>query len=39
WDLRAAMGINDRGQIVGYGLKDGQTRAFLLEPAGPMSAR
>ncbi len=33
WDLRAAMGINDRGQIVGYGLKDGQTRAFLLEPA------
>jgi len=34
WDLRAAMGINDRGQIVGYGLKDGQTRAFLLEPGG-----
>jgi len=32
WDLRAAMGINDRGDIVGYGLKDGQTRAFFLKP-------
>ncbi len=32
WDLRAATGINDGGQIVGYGLLDGQTRAFLLIP-------
>ena len=32
WDLRAAMGINDRGDIIGYGLKDGQTRAFFLKP-------
>jgi probable HAF family extracellular repeat protein len=32
WDLRAAMGINDGGRIVGYGLLDGQTRAFLLIP-------
>lgn len=32
WDLRAATGINDRGQIVGYGLLEGQTRAFLLTP-------
>ncbi len=32
WDLRAAMGINDGGQIVGYGLLNGQTRAFLLTP-------
>jgi probable HAF family extracellular repeat protein len=32
WDLRAAMRINDRGQIVGYGLLNGETRAFLLTP-------
>lgn len=26
------MGINDRGQIVGYGLLGGETRTFLLTP-------
>jgi probable HAF family extracellular repeat protein len=30
--LLSAEGINDRGQIVGYGSFDGQTRAFLLTP-------
>lgn len=30
WDLQRAEDINDHGDIVGYGLKDGQTRAFLL---------
>ena len=32
WDLDAAYAINDAGQIVGYGKKDGQTRAFLMSP-------
>ncbi|MBD0345555.1 MAG: DUF3466 family protein [Coleofasciculus sp. Co-bin14] len=32
WELTAAYGINDRGQIVGSGKKDGQTKAFLLTP-------
>ena len=32
WALEAATGINDRGQIVGKGLHDGQERAFLLTP-------
>jgi probable HAF family extracellular repeat protein len=32
WVLREANGINDRGQIVGGGLHDGQWRAFLLTP-------
>jgi probable HAF family extracellular repeat protein len=30
WVLRSAEGINDRGDIAGYGTLDGQTRAFLL---------
>ena len=30
WVLSSATGINDRGQIVGAGLRDGQLRAFLL---------
>lgn len=30
WTLTTATGINDLGQIVGTGLFDGQTRAFLL---------
>jgi probable HAF family extracellular repeat protein len=37
WQLEAAYGINDNGDIVGYGLYDGQTEAFELtavpEPA------
>jgi probable HAF family extracellular repeat protein len=32
WELTAAYGINDRGQIVGRGKKDGQTRAYILTP-------
>lgn len=41
WDyLVAALDINNLGQIVGWGIKDGQTRAFLLTrvaaPEAPM---
>lgn len=32
WKLTSAIGINDRGQIIGAGIKDGQTRSFLLTP-------
>ena len=33
WTLQAATGLNDNGQIVGYGLNPvGQRRAFLLTP-------
>jgi probable HAF family extracellular repeat protein len=32
WVLRSAEGINDRGQIVGFGIFQGETRAFLLTP-------
>ena len=32
WTLETATGINDRGQIVGKGLRDGHERAFLLTP-------
>jgi probable HAF family extracellular repeat protein len=32
WELTNAAGINDSGQIVGYGLINGQTHAFLLTP-------
>ena len=32
WILSSATGINDSGQIVGVGLRDGQVRAFLLNP-------
>ena len=34
WILERATDINDRGQIVGTGLLDGQQRAFLLLPEG-----
>jgi probable HAF family extracellular repeat protein len=33
WDLRAATGINDSGQIVGYGFFNGEQRGFLLTPS------
>lgn len=33
WTLRSATGINDRGQVVGVGLHNGLTRAFLLTPS------
>jgi probable HAF family extracellular repeat protein len=32
WELSYAAAINDNGQIVGYGLINGQTHAFLLTP-------
>jgi probable HAF family extracellular repeat protein len=32
WDLRRARGINDLGQIVGWGDYNGDHRAFLLTP-------
>ncbi len=32
WVLEDAESVNDRGQIVGYGLHHGQKRAFLLTP-------
>lgn len=32
WELRAAHGINSRGQIVGDGVYSGQNRGFLLTP-------
>ena len=34
WILREATGINERGQIVGWGELDGQERAFRLTPVG-----
>jgi probable HAF family extracellular repeat protein len=33
WLLAAATGINDKGQIVGAGFRDGSMRAFMLTPA------
>ncbi len=33
WDVQSLDDINDRDQIVGLGLFDGQERAFLLTPA------
>jgi probable HAF family extracellular repeat protein len=32
WEIVYPAEINDNGYIVGYGIKDGQTRAFLLTP-------
>jgi probable HAF family extracellular repeat protein len=32
WELQVARAINDRGEIVGFGLINGKSRAFLLEP-------
>lgn len=32
WELNSASAINDRGQIVGSGLFDGEYHAFLLNP-------
>ncbi len=36
WVLSRAADINDAGQIVGSGLKDGQPKAFLLTPTQPL---
>ncbi len=35
WTLNAALGINNRGQIVGVGTVNGVQRAFLLTPVVP----
>jgi hypothetical protein len=32
WELQVAAGINDSGQIAGYGLHNGQMHAFKLTP-------
>jgi probable HAF family extracellular repeat protein len=32
WELNWGVAINDNGQIVGYGVVNGQTHAFLLTP-------
>jgi probable HAF family extracellular repeat protein len=32
WELTVATGINDRGQIVGYGTHDQRLRAFMMTP-------
>ncbi len=32
WELSWAESINDKGEIAGYGLKDGKFRAFVLKP-------
>ena len=34
WNLEEAHGINDAGQIVGWGTYNGETHAFLLNPDG-----
>ena len=35
WQLQLATGINDSGQIAGYGTINGQTHAFLLDTSVP----
>jgi probable HAF family extracellular repeat protein len=32
WDLLTATGINSFGQIVGYGIHNGQTEGYVLSP-------
>lgn len=32
WVLDVAYGINDKGQIVGYGSVNGQSHGFILTP-------
>jgi probable HAF family extracellular repeat protein len=34
WELYGAYGINELGQIVGYGYLNGESHAFLLSPTG-----
>jgi len=38
WQLEVAAAIDDSGQVVGYGLLNGQTQAFLLDTAPSPSA-
>ena len=37
WQLREARAINTAGQIVGVGIRGGETRAFLLTPTGDLT--
>ena len=39
WVLEYATGVNDSGQICGYGAHNGARRAFLLTPAGRSARR
>ena len=32
WILRDASGLNNRGMIVGWGIRNGQSRVFLMTP-------
>jgi probable HAF family extracellular repeat protein len=38
WVLTEAYGINNNGQIVGYGFKDGKIRGFMLTPTASAAA-
>lgn len=38
WTLAVATGINDNGEIVGWGIRNGEERAFKLEPAAHLMA-
>jgi probable HAF family extracellular repeat protein len=35
WVLTSVTGINNRGQIVGQGLRNGETHGFMLTPKQP----
>jgi probable HAF family extracellular repeat protein len=39
WELKEATGINDAGQIVGWGISNAQERAFLIQPGPPALAK
>jgi probable HAF family extracellular repeat protein len=39
WQLTQALGINDRGQIVGIGTWGGKDHAFLLTPVSPQDKK
>ena len=39
WTLRVGVKINNRGQITGFGVVNGQTHAFLLTPQGAASSK
>ena len=39
WELQTVSGINNRGQIIGSGLHNGKTHAFLLTPSGQAAKR
>ena len=39
WVLEEADGINDAGQIIGWGTRDGEVHGFLLEPGTPANSQ